>query len=362
MKLNLKEYIIKDDTMIIHDDVCKDINFNTDFIQIKKVIFEKFDINNYSIKNKNIVIVDETIYIRNKFSIVLNENITHLTLSTSFNNSIELTNNLVHLIFGYCFNNPIILPNNSQLTHLTFGYCFDKPIILPNNSRLTHLIFGSSFNHPLDLTNANQLTYLTFEHKFNYLFELPDSLVHLSLSFEFNQPIKLNNNLHITQLTFGYHFNQPIELTDKLTHLTLGFRFNQPIQFTEKSQLTHLILGYHFNQPIQLTNLKYLEIRSSDNNFFENLPSSLESLVLTFDSAPLLNNLPNSLKYLDIQNIDYDEKLDNLPDSIEIIQIEINYSHQIKKIPKNLREIKCSKYYEFLDDFLNLDLDKIMLY
>ena len=70
----------------------------------------------------------------------------------------------------------------------------------------------------------------------------------------------------------------------------------------------------------------------------------------------VLNNLSTSIKKISFHNSDYDRKLNNLPSSIEYIELSHNYNHQIKNIPKKLKQIKCNKIYKYINDFINYEV------
>lgn len=78
----------------------------------------------------------------------------------------------------------------------------------------------------------------------------------------------------------------------------------------------------------------------------DNLPSSLEVLELGFKNLYLnkFDNLPSNLKYLKINFINRKKnkipELNNLPDSLEYIELENYNGFIINKYPKNLKKIK----------------------
>jgi hypothetical protein len=130
-----------------------------------------------------------------------------------------------------------------------------------------------------------------------------------------------------------------------------------------------LELGYSFNQSVnKLPNIKYLQIEHDVVDLVDNLPNSLEELVLGYYFGLQLDNLPNQLKkiyfkneYDDCDDDDYDNnksgyqyELNNLPESIEIIVLSKYYEHKICKLPKNLKIIGCSQCYKFLGDLILL--------
>ena len=52
----------------------------------------------------------------------------------------------------------------------------------------------------------------------------------------------------------------------------------------------------------------------------------------------------------------YNKELNNLSNSIEYIALPNNYNHQIKNIPKKLKQIKCHKTYKYINDFINYQI------
>ena len=49
--------------------------------------------------------------------------------------------------------------------------------------------------------------------------------------------------------------------------------------------------------------------------------------------------------------------LNNLPNSIKFIQLPKNYNKPLLNIPINLKTIKCSKNYKFIDNLTNLNIE-----
>lgn len=270
----------------------------------------KFDFNEYISYHSTELDFDFAEY--NNYEIILRENITHLILNCNYNGPMTLTNNLKYLILSYNFNNPIEFnsDDNYNLSHLTFGRKFNKSIILPNS--LTHLIFGEEFNMGLEL-NEN-LIFLAFGSDFNQHIILPNSLTHLNFKSEFNQQLILPNSL---------------------THLKLIYTEN-------------------FSNLTGLENLKYLflEEKFPDGNIssvVNYLPNNLKILyvkIFTINPKITFDDLPNDLKelhlHIDLLYIHPTLNLNNLPDSIEILELPHKYSQPLLKFPKNLHTIICS--------------------
>jgi hypothetical protein len=251
--------------------------------------------------------------------------LTHLTFGQNFNQSVDyLPNNLTHLIFGWNFNQSVnSLPNN--LTHLTFGCWFDQSVNNLSNN-LTHLTLGDEFNQSVN-NLPNSIKELTLGGEFNQsVNNLPNSLTHLTFGYEFNQLVdSLPNTL--THLTFGDGFNQSVNIK----RLFMGCKFNQLVNNLPNT-LTHLTLGYEFNQSVEF------------------LPNSIKEL--TYWSKSKLNNIPNSIEYINIifgNNDKYNEVIENLPFNLKEIRInKPQKAHYLNKIPFGCKVVDWSENEIFL--------------
>ena len=207
---------------------------------------------------------------------------------------------------------------------------FNKPIIIPKN--ITKIIFGYYFNHPVII---------------------PENITDIIFDLFFNQPIIIPKN--VTHLTFGLKFNQSIIIPESVTHLIFGYKFNQSIIIPKN--VTHLTLGYHFDQPLNLSNIKYLELNFNNINLIENLPNSIEEIKFGNWFNLELNNLPNSVKKISFSKYsDYDKELNCLPEFVKYLELPINYKKKIKKLPLNIKTIKCDEEYEFINDYKNIEI------
>ncbi len=114
---------------------------------------------------------------------------------------------------------------------------------------------------------------------------------------DFNEPIpKLPPSL--TQLFFGESFNQPIVIPPNVVHLIFGHNFNQPLENLPNS-LLYLELGNTFNHPITALppNLLHLTFGNNFNHPLTNLPESLTYLYLGADFDQVVAP-PPSLRYI----------------------------------------------------------------
>ncbi len=120
----------------------------------------------------------------------------------------------------------------------------------------------------------------------------------------------------------------------KLNELTFGFKFNQPLT-NLPINLTNLTIcnnEYEYELPYQI---KYLKL-FGNIKLIDNLPDSIKELELINNVGKIeLINLPCSIKKLVLycKNVN----LIILPKSIEYLKINKNISlDKIKNIPKNL--------------------------
>lgn len=140
-------------TIIIHSDVNKLIDFNLVHGQFTQIIFSDYVDINYCIKK----------LIPNYIDVNVNEYIKKLTQKSAqsgcdcgkyfenksiFNHPIILTDDITHLIFGYEFNQDVNF-SNSRLQYLTFGFDFNKSVYIPNS--LIYLNVSRSFNRMLKM-------------------------------------------------------------------------------------------------------------------------------------------------------------------------------------------------------------------
>ena len=66
--------------------------------------------------------------------------------------------------------------------------------------------------------------------------------------------------------------------------------------------------------------------------------------------------MPNSLEEL-ILNVHFNLMLNDLPNSIKFIRLPYTYDKPLLNIPVNFKTIKCSKDYKFIDYFSNFYIE-----
>ena len=156
-----------------------------------------------------------------------------------------------------------------DIIHLSYFHQFSDVIMSDTNDPLPkhiiHLTFGEYFNKPINGCIPNSVTHLTFGTYFDQPINscIPNSVTHLTFGWNFNQQINGCISDSVTNLTFGSCFNQPIKdcIPDSVTHLTFGWNFNQPINNCIPDSVTHLTFGYDFDKdldelPISINNIE----------------------------------------------------------------------------------------------------------
>lgn len=298
-----------------------------------------------------------TIYIKPKFNSLINYELLKKYKKIIFANSYEFINFVeLNLHNSYeveesQFNQQIKLPDLVET--ISFGERFNQNIILP--AQLKTIIFKEDFNKKIILPNS--LVELSFELSFfNQPIELVDSLKVLFLSYNYNQTILLPESLEI--LSFGIFFGKSfnlLKLPNNLKRLNMGFNFTK--LFDLPNTLNYLILDVkEINANIN-TNVN-MNLINNCSSLLNNLPNSLEHLVIIGDNNFELANLPNGLRTIIFDSKYQHTNILNLPDSIETIGLSYEYLNQIIKLPKNLkliqinhRQILTKKYIENLEKY-----------
>ena len=177
---------------------------------------------------------------------------------------------------------------------------------------------------------------------------------------KFNQ--KVNNSQQelscSTYFTFDYWFNKKVStLSQNISHLFFGYYFNQNVNKLPKS-ITYLAFGNDFCQTFNLPqNVKHLKLDCNNQSLVDYLPNSLKELELSYWFNLELNNLPTSIhKIVFYKDSVYDKELNCLPNFVEFLQLPEKYNKKISNLPNNLKTIKCSKNYEYINDFVNFNV------
>jgi hypothetical protein len=137
----------------------------------------------------------------------------------------------------------------------------------------------------------------------------------------------------LTHLIFGKNFNQPLgnslyNLTS-LTYLTFVCNFNQPLgnSLYNLILLTHIGLGYSFNQKDDLLfNIISISLDCNNSYYTDYLPNSIEEIELRINFNLKLVNQPSSIKKITFnKKSKYNKQSNCLPNELEIIQLPSKY-------------------------------------
>ena len=100
-------------------------------------------------------------------------------------------------------------------------------------------------------------------------------------------------------------------------------------------------MGYSLNH---LTNLKKLSLGNIFNQKLE-IPFNIQILNLNCNNQYIIDNLPNSIEEIEL-GIYFNLELCNLPSSIRIIKINNeSYSQELNNLPKNIEKLILPKKY-----------------
>ncbi len=133
--------------------------------------------------------------------------------------------------------------------------------------------------------------------------------------------------------------------------------FNHPLYYLPNN-LTHLVFleNSDFNHPIDnlpLT-LEFLELNGYFNYPLNNLPDNLKYLKIGGDFSHPLDNLPDNLKYLIIRG-SFSHPLNNLPENLNYLLITLNsYNYNLDNLPSELKYLNIFLFDIFNGDFNNL--------
>jgi len=140
------------------------------------------------------------------------------------------------------------------------------------------------------------------------------------------------------KVQFDDNYNCRIDwLPEGITEIYLGAIFNQPLENLPSTTKKIVIQAYqkigytHFNQPLDY------------------LPCGLEEFYMYFNQAfnHPLNNLPSGLKKLQINGYYFAKSINNLPDSLEEINIPQFDCVNTYKLPDSLKIFTTRQYPEY---------------
>ncbi len=175
----------------------------------------------------------------------------------------------------------------------------------------------------------------------------------------------LNDNDYETmskyrRVGFGYMFNQKLEnLPSNIEELRLGESFDQPIDLLQKPIDFGFCCFYNFLTNLRTKNytLKKLVITGKFNHSIDNLPDSIEYLeIIGFFNQPI-NKLPANLKYLKIVG-KFNQNIKSFPSGLEyFILTNPDYSYKLGHLPIYIKTIHINNKYKYINESLLKYLD-----
>ena len=129
------------------------------------------------------------------------------------------------------------------------------------------------------------------------------------------------NNINSKFVRFDDNFNEPFEnynnyQNNEITHIIFGYKFNKSLNYINlfSSNLISITLGICFNQTIEhlklCKNLKLLIISGNFNQNIDNLPNSIEYLEINGYFNKPIEKFPDNLKKLTLDGV-FNQSIDN---------------------------------------------------
>ena len=235
-----------------------------------------------------------------------------------------------YFIFKPEFNDELNIYQNMimKCKRLIFSNYDDYKICIETNNKCKE-----KYNNNYKVSKFNKVLGDTFNHLIN--------LRQLTFGCCFNQPLEnsLDKLINLQQLTFHVYFNQPLANSlnklINLQQLTFGYNFNQPLanSLIKLINLQQLTLGYEFKQKLEIPfNIRILNLECNNQYIINNLPDSIEELELGIWFNLKLDNLPSSMRIIRIKNVKYNWELNNLPKFLKKLILPKEYIKEIENI------------------------------
>lgn len=212
------------------------------------------------------------------------------------------------------------------------------------------VIFNDDFNEPLDkcINLLGLKKIIVFGKSFNQDLEsIPMNVQQIYLGKYFQKSLT-NIPSNVKSICFAndsLFYNYLDYLHDDVEELILGDDYNVSINKLPLG-LKILILGTGYNFKINaFPNLMYLDIGESYSYSLDNLPLSLETLVVGGEFNNYIK-FPEQLKHFVIKkNCMFGKELDNLPNSLVFLSIQNNYTLPLTKLPDSITCISLGDHY-----------------
>jgi hypothetical protein len=154
---------------------------------------------------------------------------------------------------------------------------------------------------------------------------IPNSIESLKFYYDYeNLPCEIPPSIKSVYFYEYYHLIEDLPITIENIEIYKGF--NHPVDKLNNN-IKYISFGWNFNQPI------------------DNLPTSLEKIILGPSFTHSINNLPSNVKFIHINNPDYDYlSILKLPKSILLLQLATNEDFDLifsSYIEDNFKYVCC---------------------
>ncbi|RYE15424.1 MAG: hypothetical protein EOP34_03310 [Rickettsiales bacterium] len=258
---------------------------------------------------------------------------------------------------------------------------------LSDNRTITNIIIDADiFNNIVKLPiNANKLTiynmidnkkivfftqhmkemYVSYKNKVSKnTYDVREKIDNLTIRGRCQIEIKqLPSHMNYLEIE-AYSINDDVISFSQIKIKTMKIYCSKRINITEYPlSLVHLVLGHNFNDLVDNLpkSLKCLQIDSKFNQPIDNLPNGIDHIILGGSFNNNLDKLPTNLKKLQL-GCSFDKKLDNLPRFLEYLEIYGSFDQTIDKLPPSLKALKISFRFNKSIDYLPKNLEFLYLY
>lgn len=139
-----------------------------------------------------------------------------------------------------------------------------------------------------------------------------------------------------------------------------------PTILTLSRSLKYFSLSLEYNCPLPkfYNQLLIVDIKSKCGDPINDLPNSLQIIKLSLPDdyqywEQLLDNLPSSVKFLQLLRCDY--PINFLPQSLEALIIEEKFNYPIKNLPRNLKFLILSDHFNYPFETLPQSIEHIII-
>lgn len=209
-------------------------------------------------------------------------------------------------------------------------------------------IIVNELNHIRESIYGSSQLNLFYKNYFNF-----NGYISLDISIS-GVPIDLNKiPKSVFEIKFNYNFeNLPYEIP---LHIR-SIYFYEYYELLEDLPLTleKIIINKGFNHPVNKlsNNLKYIDFGMDFNQEVNDLPTSLEKIIFGLNFTHQINNLPSNVKFIKISNPKYDlSTILKLPESIISLELAIDEINENKI--KKIEFMNVGKKY-YIEEKLNL--------